>query len=83
VEIIKSPQFTEEVMKNISVIPKEATKVIQEKPPEVPQVTVLPEITVVVPEPPKVPEAPKPPVVPKNFNDGFTSTGSLYGTKRR
>jgi len=81
VEIIKSPQFSEEVMKNISSIPKEMTKVeIQEavKAPEAPKVEMLPEV--VVPEPPKV--VPPPPPRP-DYNDGFTSTSSLYGTRKR
>lgn len=81
VEIIKSPQFSEEVMKNISSIPKEMTKVpVQEvvKAPEAPKVEILPEV--VVPEPPKVvQQAPR----QEYYDDGFTSTSSLSGKRKR
>lgn len=79
-------QTAQSILKNISSTPKlekpEVAKV------EVTVAVVKPvdeiKVDVVIPEPPKPepPPAPKP-LPPKNFNDGFTSTGSLYGSRKK
>jgi hypothetical protein len=82
-ELDNSPA-AQDILKNISATPKiEKPEVVAKVEVTVAVVKPVDEIKVdvVIPEPPK--PAPPPPAPVKNFNDGFTSTGSIYGSKRR
>jgi hypothetical protein len=77
-------QAAQDILKNISVTPKvEKPEVVVKAEVTIAVVKPVDEIKVevVIPEPPKPPEV-KPLPPPQHYDDGFTSTGSVYGKKR-
>ena len=84
IKALDNNQAAQDILKNISVTPKKETVVKAEVTVAVVKPVDEIKVDVVIPEPPKPapPPAPKP-LPPKNFNDGFTSTGSLYGSRKK
>lgn len=82
---LDNSQVAQDILKNISVTPKKETVVKAEVTVAVVKPVDEIKVDVVIPEPPKPTTPPPlpPPLPPKNFNDGFTSTGSLYRARKR